>query len=337
MEKATKLLSSNGRRNGAKISVYIRQALPMLALVTFMVMMLLRPDYYLTSARRGLALFATTVLPSLFPFYFCSLVLTYSGAAEVMAKIGKKPIKLLFNSPPQGAYVLLLSVLSGYPVGASLTAELYERGVFTQKQAEGVAAYASTSGPIFILGTVGSALFDNPSVGAVILAAHYIGAFINGLIYRPRKTAKTYENTPVVTLGYSGAMSDVISKSTINMLFVGGYIVLCGMLIDTLELVGLPSLLTSAFGADRAQPILSILYGAIEMTRSCMQAAQCVDIKLACALACAAVSFGGLSVCLQSYTFLSRCNMPLYKILMRKVTHSAISFCIAYLLAFALT
>ena len=74
-----------------------------IALFAFMTLMLAKPDYYLASAQKGLTLFATSVLPSLFPFYFCSLMLTYMGAVKGISGLCAKPVKLLFNTPKESA------------------------------------------------------------------------------------------------------------------------------------------------------------------------------------------------------------------------------------------
>lgn len=329
-----------------------------LAVFAFMIMMLSRPDFYLSSARKGLALYATSVLPSLFPFYFCSLLLTNMGAARTVSTIFGKPVKTLFGTPKESAYVLLLSMLSGYPVGASMTAELYAAGAITQREAKAIASFASTSGPIFMLGTVGSAIFHDVRAGVVILAAHYIAAALNGLIFRLRdkddrrnrrlrrkatknsdESARSSPEVPVRMLSgseYDGLMSKTIANATINMLYVGGYIVLCGMIVDTLSLVGAEALIQNALGAEAGAPIVAVLYGLIEMTRGCIAGAECVPIRLATAICAGVVSFGGLSVTLQNYTFLSKCGVKFKDIILRKACHAAIAAGIGFLLGYAL-
>lgn len=337
------------------------------AVAAFMAMMLARPDYYLASARKGLALYATSVLPSLFPFYFCSLLLTNMGAARTISTMFGKPISKLYGTPKESAYVLLLSMLSGYPVGASMTAELYGAGVFSQDEAKAVAAFASTSGPIFMLGTVGSVIFKDMRVGTIILVSHYVAALINGLIFSMRRrkgrrraaTSNTSAQSSCVAQSFSiqtsnddslkkvspSPKSDVecdnmllntISKATLSMLYVGGYIVLCGMIVDTLPLLKADVLLESALGADAGRAVLSLLYGSIEMTRGCLMSAEVASLPLAVALSAGAVSLGGLSVTLQSYTFLSRTGMKAGEILLRKLSHALIAAAFAALTALLL-
>lgn len=301
-------------------------------MLSFMAMMLAKPDYYLISARKGLTLFATSVLPSLFPFYFCSLMLTYMGAVKGISTIAAKPVKLLFNTPKESAYALFLSTLCGYPVGASTCSELYDAGILNTEDVKSTAAFCSTSGPIFMIGTIGGAIFGDTRVGWIVLSAHYVGAILNGIIYRKRKSA-SIDRTLTLGIDTDSILSKAISKATINMLYVGGYVVICGMLVDTLELVGLKNLFSSP---DVANALTSVVYGAIEMTRGCLESANCSSLHLSAILATGAVSFGGLSVTLQNYTFLSKCGLKLWQILLRKTTQCAISMLIAFLLGFAL-
>ncbi len=318
-------------------TVHLSRVFAAIGIIAFMIMMLAKPDFYLDSARKGLALYATSVLPSLFPFYFCSLLLTYIGAAKGVSSIFKRPVRLLYNAPKESAYVLILSMLSGYPVGASMTAELYEAGVIDEADARSIAAFASTSGPIFMLGTVGKAIFDDVRCGACILAAHYIAALINGLIYR-RKKSQSYLDRHVATLSdsaHDSLMSRTISASTLNMLYVGGYIVLCGMIVDTLSVFKVDILLNNSLGTAAA-PVYALLSGAIEMTRGCLACVQCAPKWLGVALAAGIISLGGLSVTLQNYTFLSKCRMSFLQIIVRKFTHAILAFVIGLLIGLSL-
>ena len=302
------------------------------SLIAFMAFMLVKPDYYLSAARKGLSLFASSVLPSLFPFYFCSLMLTYMGAVKGISKLGAKPVKLLYNTPKESAYALFLSILCGYPVGASTCEELYKAGALSQKDVKSVCSFCSTSGPIFMIGTIGGAIFSDTRVGWIVLASHYLGALLNGLIFRKRKS-DSEDVAFALQTDTDAILAKAISKATVNMLYVGGYIVICGMLVDTLELIGLKDLLSFMPNPDAAA---SVIYGAIEMTRGCLECASCSSLHLACVLCTGAVSFGGLSVTLQNYTFLSRCGVKLADIGLRKIIQCALSMAIAFLLGFAL-
>ncbi len=310
---------------------HLKKALPVLAVGAFMIMLVAKPDYFLDSASRGLLLFASSVLPTVFPFFFCSTLLTAMGAASSLSRMGAKPVRAMFNAPPSGAYVLALSLLGGYPVGAATVADLYAKGIVNETDAKRIASFTSTSGPIFVLGTVGSAIFGDPAVGALILAAHYAAAVTTGLVFRGRK--KSADISPVFLAGCDtdSALSNSISSSTLAMLAVGGYVVVGNMLIDALSLSGLNALITRIPDANAAHTLNALLAGAVEMTRGTILSSEIPFSPLAVACACAVVSFGGLSVMLQSYTFLSRCKMSFTALAARKCVQCTAAFIYAFI------
>lgn len=295
-----------------------------------MIFMLARPAFYLDSARRGLSLYATSVLPSLFPFYFCSLLLTYMDTASVISNAFRRPVNFLYGAKKESAYILLMSMLSGYPVGASLASEMYLAGVFDGEDVKRVFAFCSTSGPVFVLATVGVAIMNDVKAGVIILCCHYLANLLNGFLYRKKRR----EPSPMSVMALSnadGILSKTISTSTLSMLYVGGYIVLMGMVVDTMTLVGLDELILRAFGSEVGSHVLALLFGGVEMTRGCIAASVCFfKIPLACGI----ISFGGLSVILQSYTFLSKAQMKLGEVILRKLTHAVIAFLLALPFAF---
>lgn len=343
----------------------ISKAFACIAIIIFMALMLAKPSFYLQSASKALALFATSLLPSLFPFYFCSLLLTFCGAVNAISKVGGKPISLLYRTKNECAYALFLSLLCGYPVGASTICELYENGILSEQDAKCASAFCQNAGPVFIIGTLGGVIFNNQAIGWIILLSHYLGALLNGLIYRPRKKSannatnqKSYDSrgkinriksrkisTPKVAEDFSqtarvysspndidNIMSKAISKSTMSMLCVGGYIVICGMLVDTLELIGFSSLLSSV--GNIGEPIKAVAYGMIEMTRGAIACASISNIHLSIALTTSIISLGGLSIFLQCYSYLSRCNISFGRLLLYKLTQCVITFPIAFILSF---
>ena len=364
-----------GQQISASGGIYygVKKAVPVVAVTLFMVLIAAKPAYFSASAARGLALFATSVLPAVFPFFFCSTFLTAMGAAQALSKLGAKPVRVLFNAPPEGAYALTMSMLSGYPVGAAVTSDLYERNVIDGKSARKISSFASTSGPAFVLGTVGGVLFDSAAVGALLLAAHFLSALAVGVLFRGRRVDRTprrkrarksaisdrgknmggeyardgatakdggLQNSPartarratVQTLDTDAALGDSIRSSTLAMLAVGGYVVLGNMLVDALSLTGIESVLRAQLPAQAAQAILAFVFGAVEMTRGCLTAADVSSLPLAAATASACISFGGLSVMLQSHAFLSRCGIRLPSILLRKSVQAAVSFGTTYLI-----
>ncbi len=278
--------------------------------------MLLKPSYFINSARNGLILFAETVLPSLFPFLICTTLLTSIGTAEIMAKALKKPMRFLFKTNENGAFVAFSSYLSGYPVGAIITNKLYKNGTFSSDDCKRVISFASTSGPIFMIGTVGSTIFNDMKIGVIILVSHYLSAIINGVIFG-RKKAKNNDLplTKSLSVNSDDVISNAVSSSASSMLSLCGYIVIANMMIDALDL---------AIGGANVY-LITIIFGVVEMTRGCIFASN-LPLLIAVPLASAFISFGGLSIILQSTAYLNECHVKTSEFVMRKFCQSLTSF-----------
>ncbi len=279
----------------------------------------------------GLKLFAVSVLPAMFPFFFFSKLLTSLGAAESLSSLTKKPTALLFNAPEVGGYVFAMSLLCGYPIGAKMVADCYESGLCSQSGAKKLIAFTSTSGPLFVLGTVGLSMFNNYTVGVVILISHYIAAVINGLIFRGKKAL---DNTPLplIPKQKDSALAEAINSSIFSVAAVGGYIAIFNMAITALkdlELLNIISLFLLKINIpyNVSEGIVS---GIIEVTRGALVlstsgSALVITVPIAAML----VSFGGLSVTLQSLTFLSKCKIKASYYLLTKITHALVTAVIA--------
>lgn len=304
------------------------------------ILVLVNPDTYVQSALTGLELFGTKVAPSLFPFFFFTGILTRLGAAEGMGKIMRRPIGLLYNAPGCGGYVWCMSILSGYPVGAKLVRELYDGKAVNGRQACTIASFTSTSGPLFIVGTVAASMFHAAKAGYILLAIHFIAALTNGFFYRGKKGDINIQNVKPRRMRISSALSESMKSAIISILTVGGFVVIFGMAADAMYNTGLITALAKPL--SRIMPNGSVtlaeglLLGLVEVTRG---AAHMAGEDIYAALPCLSfiLAFGGLSIILQSLSFLSACGISAGKFLRMKFTQSFIALLFAQLFAIAIT
>ena len=283
------------------------------------------PERYLSSVKNGLYLFSSCVLPVLFPFFFLTKLLTSVGNVGFIANIFRKPCQKFFKMPPVFSYVFFMSALSGYPVGAKLTSELLTQG---DKAANTrLAAICSTSGPVFILSTVGFSMLGEKGAGLLILCSHLLAVLTFALASAPFS-----KRLPPAALDYvpskasDHALSESVYSSVISILMVGGFITLFYTFTDMIAstfLLKLPgALLFEAISALNlpADLFRGVFSGMVEMTRGCREISSSLVpfyLKVCC---CAfSVTFGGACVILQSFAFLSgkiRCGLfILYKLL----------------------
>ena len=308
----------------------------MLTLGIFMIALIINPVRYMASASMGLKLFAISVLPALFPFFFFTRVLTSLGAAHTLGASIKRPLEKLYNAPPITGYIMAMSMLSGYPTGAKLVAECHNLELIECKDAQFASVLCSTSGPLFILGTIGGVALADKLAGVVILLSHYIASLVNGLLYRNKTTG---HNPKTVALQLSAKsdnlLRDCIYESIIAILLVGGYIVIFSMVIDILLDIGLQATLVYLLGLFGIGKEISIACFAslMEITRGCFMVSSLPLSRLGKAVFLSGViSFGGICIGLQSLAFLSKCNISAARYFLAKSSQAVIAIIVATLL-----
>ena len=125
----------------------------------------------------------THLIPTLFPFFICSGILLYSGFCEALSVLFRPCMKPLFGVSPAGASAFVLGIISGYPLGAVTAGQLYENGYITKTEAERLTAFCNNSGPLFILGSVGAAVYGNIRLGIMLYVFHILAALTLSLIH----------------------------------------------------------------------------------------------------------------------------------------------------------
>jgi len=299
-------------------------------ILALMIALMIKPSEYTKAFSNGLALFAMNVLPTMFPYLFFTKILTLTGFSEKLGKILKTPLKA-FGLPPCCGFVWAMSIISGCPVGAKLSADLYKEGAIDQNAVKTLSALTSISGPVFVLGTVGSAIFNNAKIGVIVYVSNMIACFINGLIWKRKGEIK---DEKIITYAKSSNLGDSAYDTVITVLIVGGYIALFNMLADMLTDFGLLEYL--AFLLDKIPAIgkyklgIGISYGLIEITRGAVFIANSPISDITISVLSSIIALGGLSVAIQSITFLKQCKVGALSYLVRKFTQAGLSFFFAF-------
>ncbi|GIP29680.1 sporulation integral membrane protein YlbJ [Paenibacillus sp. J23TS9] len=158
--------------------------LMMASLVSLLLLMLFFPGAYLESALRGLAIWWDVLFPSLFPFFIISEMMLGFGIVHLFGTLMDPLMKPLFRIPGSGGFVAAMGYVSGYPIGAKLTAKLWEQNMVTRDEGERLVAFTTSSDPIFLIGAVSVGFFHDPKIAVILAAAHYGGGFLIGLLMR---------------------------------------------------------------------------------------------------------------------------------------------------------
>jgi len=290
------------------------------------------PFVALDAARRGIALWASSVLPALLPFFICANFMTALGLPAHIGRIFEKPFKKLFRAPGVSAFVFAVSITSGYPMGAKLIGDLGRRKDITRSEAQKMLAFCSTSGPLFMLGAVGAGMLASSAAGAVIALSHYLGALLNGLlcsIFSSERPSALSRAIPEEAGFKKGSLLDLFTDSMMaafrSLGLICGYIVLFMMITDFVELTGVLEYIRTDYGRSLAKGIL-------EMTVGCSGVAGSGNLNLLyqCMLCSFIISFGGLSVYAQSMSMLAGLRISTAYYITVKVSHGLLAAAIAW-------
>lgn len=300
-------------------------------------LLLLLPKNSISSFYDGVTIWATKVLPTLLPFFILTKILSSTKLIPFIEKKISLVTKKLYGVGGVAGYIYIMSIISGYPVGAKLTSDLYIDGKITRNEAISITSFTSTSGPLFIIGSVAVGLFDNIKIGIIILLSHYIGAILNGLLYR-NKTAIT--STPTKRYATEKiSITNAMSSSILAVLNIGGFIALFYMIISLLLSLNVfypITKLLSLLGLNE-KVTTAILSGLIEVTTGeIILSKLTLSPLLSTAISTFVISFGGLSIHAQAYTYLNTFDMPYRKFLLQKLTHATIATIVAIMLSLLL-
>lgn len=148
------------------------------------ILMAVYPVETLHSSLRGLSIWWEVLFPALFPFFVISELLLGFGIVHFFGKLLDPLMRPLFRLPGIGGFVVTMGYISGYPVGARLTAQLWAQRLITRAEGERLVAFTTTSDPIFLIGAVSVGFFQNAAIAPILAAAHYGGGLLIGLLMR---------------------------------------------------------------------------------------------------------------------------------------------------------
>lgn len=190
-------------------------------------LLLMFPETAAEGGRSGLVLWATVLVPSLLPF-------------SILTSLLRKKL--------QGSrlcYLLLTAgILSGYPIGAKITGDLYHDGSLTKKQAVFFSGAINNPSPMFVIFFVGENLLHLGPVKYFFYLTVLLSAFLGSVCYyllsplfqgrfSLHVTSSGGPSSP--DLSFSEQLDAEISSSALLLIRIGGYVMLFSILARMLQ------------------------------------------------------------------------------------------------------
>lgn len=321
-----------------KVNDSFKDFLLSLLILMIMAIIIFNPKFFSSGTISGLKLFFFSVFPGLFPFMFLTKLLTNVGFVFKVSNRLSPVSKRFFGTSGLGFYAFFMSILSGYPIGAQIIGDLYSKNLISQKEAEKMSLFCTTSGPIFVIGAVGSAMLGEFKLGVIIYVSHILSSLLLGLVSNlSTKTEPVL--TPQITTQKkeSGLFSKCLNETINSILIVGGYITIFYLISELLCTLNVFSFATQLLAPLMSKLGLSasetqgILYGIVEITRGCKELSNEFSLKIVPIIS-GLISFSGISIIMQSLAFLKETKIKMHTFVFGKVVHSILSILVCQLL-----
>ncbi len=257
----------------------------------------------------GINLAIDTVLPALFPFMIISKLAVSTNILRPVRRYIAPIFKFLFRLPPPCIDIFLFSLIGGYPIGAVLAKESYNKGEISKNQLKSVMRFCVVGGPGFVIGGIGRRLFNSTEAGVILYISCVISALLCGIISGFLTKYDFCEKSDTAKIPLSVAFVESVASASKNMLTVCSYVVVFSAII-------------SALGATDIPPTLyNIIAMPLEVTNGAVLSASIAGIPLTSAL----IAFSGIAIHCQIFSLLHS-ELNLYDFFIFRLISSVIAF-----------
>lgn len=287
--------------------------------VVLFICVIVHTETTIHAAKEALLVCGQTLIPSLFPFFVLSSFMVGTGFVSSIGRILSPVAKRVFRVSGSGAVVFAIGVLCGYPTGAKMVAELYEKKLITKNEANRLLPFCNNSGPLFVIGVVGVGMLGNKHFGIMLYIVHILSAVLVGIFFSLfSKKERIVQPQAITAVRLSHAFSDAVCRGTKTMLEVCGFLVFFSVLRVFITPIIASVFRTSAFGLVLSA-MAEVTLGAYDICKSSMP-----ETFILIALS-GVIGFGGLCVMLQVMGVVSKAGLGMKTYICGKLLQMALS------------
>ncbi|OGO89337.1 MAG: hypothetical protein A2Y24_04285 [Clostridiales bacterium GWE2_32_10] len=314
----------------------------------FSIMIFSYPTNVFNACKFGLVFWYNSIIPSLFPFMvITSLILESKLILTIVHTIFSGIMQALFRISGVGAIPVILGMFCGYPIGAKLTSDLYDKKAISLIEAEKLVSFCNNCGPIFIISVVCMQLLGDIAYAPFIIIVQILSALSVGVIFRNYKknvtentelTHPTSTNTPKKSI--SMILNDSIVTSAYNTINIGSFIIFYSVVLEIFMLSGIMNAVNILFLPIESflhiGPILSgkLAPGLIELSTGVNNIANnSGSIPQKILLINIIINWGGFSVHSQTNNIIQKSNISFKPYIIGKLLQSVFSIIYTILLS----
>ncbi len=232
----------------------------------------------------GSSLFFYQVFPTLFPMFIINDLLFNYNFGYYLNKLLHTIFAKIFKMNSSATYILILSLFSGTPTNAYVTANFIENKLITAKEAGIILTYAFFINPLFLYNMLQN-IFHNSSLSIKIIFICYVTNLVIAFVVKKYPYSQNHQITFKQPLSFSNCLSLSLNKSLKTLLNILGTIIFYLILSAGLNIFIKNNLLNCLFN------------GFLEVTGGLNKLALLnINFKLKQILAIIFITFGGFSI-----------------------------------------
>ncbi len=329
-----------------KLSLSVRFLIS-IATITLMLILLIFPKASIKGAENGILLWFNVIVPTLLPFIIVSNLIINLKLTTAIARLFYPVLHKLFAVTKNGCYVIIIGLLTGFPVGAKACSDLVKNKMLSKEEGQYLLTFCNNASPMFIISYISILTLKLSGMQYQVLGIIYLSAILTALLYRrvyhihtktfkapddikttekitlkaadlPRKFAPTEPPKRITFAIVDGAIMDgfdVITK-------VGGYIILFSILSNVI----LAILPMTSFYSLLSVGILEITNGINAIGGSSLSFATKIALILPI------TAFGGISSIAQTKSVIDQSGLSIRKYIFYKAINALITILLTFLL-----
>jgi sporulation integral membrane protein YlbJ len=298
----------------------------------------LNPKECISFTITGAKLFFNAVFPSLFPFLVIVNLIISFGGIEIYSKLLGNLLCKPLGLPKQCSLVLLVSVFCGYPLGARYAAELYAQNLIDNKTFKRLLNIATNGSPLFIIGTVGTAMLGHPTLGYILIVSNILSCIAMGLLLPGRYKVKddTLVNKSYVpkNINLGVAMKIALEDAMKTCISIGSFVIIFSVIINIIKSNGYfhtALMFVSKYTLIPFEILQGLFLGVLEVTNGCnLIANSSISFNYKLIITSFLIAFSGLSITSQVYSLVYKHGVSMKKYISLKVLQGIISCVITF-------
>ncbi len=273
------------------------------------------PKVMINSSINALLIFREKLFPSIFPFFVLSFLFINMGYPLILNKYFKNITSKVFHLSENTTFILLMSIISGFPSGAKYIVKDYNNNYITKEEGNQLLLFTHFANPLFVLGTCGI-LLSSKKLAYKILICQLLANIILGILVRPKEITISKEKEVVFTTpSLISILPDAINEAMEVLIFMLGSITIFQFFTNCFLLFTNESVLFK-----------TIFTGIMDLTSGISLVPNLsISIELKALLMLVFITFGSLSVHLQVINAIKSTDLSYINFLIGRILETIIA------------